>query len=140
MMKSKIILLALIIAFACHSPEKKVNTDFYTTTLFNDVQNQAIFPDSKTFVDCATKRPLQDILREYETEKGKPGFDLKKFIEDNFEPPYRPTSGFVSDSLQSMEVHINNLWPVLTRKPDQYNSNSTLLPLPRPYIVPGGRF
>ncbi|HEY5826540.1 MAG TPA: trehalase family glycosidase, partial [Cyclobacteriaceae bacterium] len=31
-------------------------------------------------------------------------------------------------------------WPVLTRKPDQYNSNSTLLPLPKPYIVPGGRF
>ena len=138
-MKSKIILLMTLVTFACHSPEK-VTTDFYSTTLFNDVQNQAIFPDSKTFVDCATKRPLQEIISDYEKGKTKPGFDLKKFIEDNFEPPFRPKSGFVSDSLQSMEDHINKLWPVLTRKPDQYNSNSTLLPLPKPYIVPGGRF
>lgn len=138
-MKNIIIILTMVTVIGCNTPEK-VKTDFYNTSLFNDVQNQAIFPDSKTFVDCAAKRPIEDIISDYEKEKNKSDFDLKKFIEDNFEPPYRPKSGFVSDSLQSMEDHINKLWPVLTRVPDQYNSNSTLLALPKPYIVPGGRF
>jgi alpha,alpha-trehalase len=138
-MKSKIALLVLAIAFACQ-PAEKVETDFYKSDLFNDVQNKAIFPDSKTFVDCAAKRPLSDILSDYNEEKRNSGFDLRKFIEENFEPPYRPQSGYKSDSLISMEEHINKLWPVLTRQPDQLNSNSTLLPLPKPYIVPGGRF
>jgi len=139
-MKDRIAFFILLISLAaCHSPEK-VNTNFYGTSLFQDVQNQAIFADSKTFVDCAAKRPIEEIVKVYESEKSKTGFDLRKFIADNFEPPLRPTSAFLSDSLLSMEQHINGLWPVLTRKPDRHNSNSTLLSLPHPYVVPGGRF
>src|SRR6267154_2063473 len=131
--------LILMLVCACKPPEKN-RVDFYTTNLFKDVQNRSIFPDSKTFVDCNSKKPIEEVVKLYEQEKLKPGFALKKFVEENFEPPYRPASGFKSDSLRSMEEHLKSLWPVLTRKRDDYNGNSSLIPLPKQYIVPGGRF
>jgi alpha,alpha-trehalase len=39
-----------------------------------------------------------------------------------------------------MEDHIRALWPVLTRSPDSADARSSLIPLPNPYVVPGGRF
>ncbi|HND88263.1 MAG TPA: alpha,alpha-trehalase TreF, partial [Saprospiraceae bacterium] len=39
----------------------------------------------------------------------------------------------------SPEQHIEALWPALTRQPDA-PKYSSLLPLPHPYVVPGGRF
>ena len=41
-----------------------------------------------------------------------------------------------------MEEHIRALWPVLTRgpPPDTAAVRSSLIPLPHPYVVPGGRF
>ncbi|OLE71690.1 MAG: hypothetical protein AUG74_06195, partial [Bacteroidetes bacterium 13_1_20CM_4_60_6] len=39
-----------------------------------------------------------------------------------------------------MVQHVQTLWPVLTRVPDSANARSSLIPLPNPYIVPGGRF
>src|SRR5689334_413210 len=39
-----------------------------------------------------------------------------------------------------MEEHICALWPTLTRVTDQVDLRSSLIPLPRAYVVPGGRF
>jgi alpha,alpha-trehalase len=39
-----------------------------------------------------------------------------------------------------MVQHINALWPVLTRSADSADIRSSLIPLPSPYVVPGGRF
>ena len=36
--------------------------------------------------------------------------------------------------------HIDGLWPVLERAPEPGRPDSSLLPLPFPYVVPGGRF
>ncbi len=54
--------------------------------LFVEVQMQKIFPDGKTFVDCIPKRKPTDIMYDYGIQKG-PNFNLKKFVEDNFEIP-----------------------------------------------------
>src|SRR5690606_34480061 len=51
-----------------------------------------------------------------------------------------PPSDYVSDPDQPLAAHIDNLWDVLTRHPRQHRPYSSLLPLPRPYVVPGGRF
>ena len=40
----------------------------------------------------------------------------------------------------SLKAHIEQLWDVLQRKADTKQPHSSLLPLPEPYIVPGGRF
>jgi alpha,alpha-trehalase len=114
--------------------------NFYNTSLFHDVQLNAIFPDSKTFVDCIPKKDIKAIVIDYEYAKQNPDFDLRKFVEVNFDLPVRPKSMFATDTSLVVEEHLNNLWPLLTRKLDQPEVGSSLIPLPYDYVVPGGRF
>ena len=107
--------------------------------LFKEVQLARIFPDNKTFVDCVPKRKPADIMYDYGLMKG-PNFNLKKFVEDNFQVPISPTSNYKTDTTESVVTHIKNLWKVLKREHDTTIEGSTLLPLPNSYIVPGGRF
>jgi alpha,alpha-trehalase len=107
--------------------------------LFVEVQMQKIFPDGKTFVDCIPKRKPSDIMYDYGMQKGSK-FDLKKFVEDNFEIPQPVTANYKSDTSEDVVTHIKKLWTVLKRNPDKEVEGSSLLPLPYPYIVPGGRF
>jgi alpha,alpha-trehalase len=120
--------------------ERKQAVDFFATDLFKEVQLKAIFPDSKTFADCVAKRPLNDILSDYQGEKSGDAFDLKSFVQQNFALPQRSQSGFAADTTVTLEQHLTRLWSVLTRNADDYDPNSSLIPLKYPYIVPGGRF
>ncbi len=108
--------------------------------LFVDVQMSGIFPDSKTFPDCVPKASPEEIVAAYEREKGRAGFDLKAFVERWFDLPRQYASDFHSDTSRSLVEHINALWPVLTRLPEEQEVGGSLIPLPYPYIVPGGRF
>jgi alpha,alpha-trehalase len=109
--------------------------------LFADVQNARVFPDSKTFVDA---RPLSDpaqIVRAYASERGRPGFDLRAFVAAHFTAPAPAAVAIsASDPAMDMEAHIRALWPLLTRRADTPDPRSSLIPLPSPYVVPGGRF
>lgn len=138
LLHSIVLLLLLSLLAACSTHEADVN--FYDSDLFRDVQLKAVFPDSKTFVDCTPKRELEDILDDYQKIKSTPDFDLKEFVRLNFDLPVRPKSTFVTDTTLLMEEHITRLWPVLTRKADDKNEKSSLIPLPYDYVVPGGRF
>jgi alpha,alpha-trehalase len=106
--------------------------------LFADVQLQQIFPDGKTFVDCVPKEYPETINQKYLSLKDKQGFNLEAFIHEYFQMPVVRTSGYVTDEKQSVEQHIEELWEVLSRNP--VTEEGTLVPLPYPYIVPGGRF
>jgi len=109
-------------------------------TFFHDVQLSDLFPDSKTFVDA---RPLQspaDITARYAAERGAAGFTLRAFVERHFEMPRSAGADFRTDTTQTMEQHARALWPALTRTPDSSATLSSLIPLPFPYVVPGGRF
>ena len=108
--------------------------------LFIDVQMDRVFQDGKTFVDCIPKRKPADIVAGYEAQKGTPGFDLHKFVFDNFELPPAPNDTYKTNTTEDVVTHIHNLWAVLRRTPDKVVEGSSLLPLPYPYIVPGGRF
>jgi alpha,alpha-trehalase len=107
--------------------------------LFEAVQMARVFPDSKTFADCSPKFSDEEILANYEAQRGGENFDLKAFVDAHFNLPRQYASGFKADMDRSIEEHINALWPVLTRQADQ-GDRGTLIPLPHPYIVPGGRF
>src|SRR5688572_471598 len=100
-------LLIASVLTGCASKEARI--DFYASDLFRDVQLLAVFPDSKTFVDCTPKRDLEEIVRDYETAKGKPDFDLKEFVRLNFELPVRPKSTFATDTTLLMEEHLTRL-------------------------------
>jgi alpha,alpha-trehalase len=108
--------------------------------LFHDVQIARVFPDSKTFVDSRALYPPAEIAARYAAASGDPQFDLKRFVEQNFEMPRAAGADYHSDTTRSMEEHIRALWPVLTRAHDTPDPRSSLIPLPNPYVVPGGRF
>jgi alpha,alpha-trehalase len=107
--------------------------------LFEKVQFGQLFKDSKTFADCIPKFPTDKILANYEDASLDKGFNLQTFINENFVIPPAIISDFQSDTSKIAAEHIDSLWGVLTRQPDA-NTNGTLIPLPYPYVVPGGRF
>ena len=112
--------------------------------LFREVQLQRVFADGKTFVDAVPKRDPAAILQDYERFKPS-GNDLKKFVAANFDLPAAPTPLNYVQPEKNLVMHINNLWSVLKRAPDTVSAagntlTGSLLPLPYPYIVPGGRF
>lgn len=112
--------------------------------LFDEVQLKAVFPDSKTFADCTPKFPAATILAAYEKARQRRDVNLRAFVEQNFTLPVTPASGYTSKAGQSAEQHITDLWPVLTRpaspRPRAGEPVGSLIPLPKPYVVPGGRF
>ncbi len=110
--------------------------------LFRDVQLSRIFPDGKTFVDCIPKKDPADIVQSYLAIKKNPAirFSLQLFVEENFEIPASPAETYKTPADEDIVTHINKLWKLLRREPDQPVKGSSLLPLPHPYIVPGGRF
>jgi alpha,alpha-trehalase len=108
--------------------------------LFHDVQMARVFPDSKTFVDSRPRSAPADIAALYATERTRPGFDLAVFVREHFEASRPATVAVRSDTAQSMDAHIRGLWSSLTRPAEPPDPHSSLIPLPGPYVVPGGRF
>ncbi|MFC3607782.1 alpha,alpha-trehalase TreF [Stutzerimonas tarimensis] len=108
--------------------------------LFVDVQMGRVFPDSKTFVDCAPLMHPERILNNYREQRGEPGFDLKAFVMEHFSPFELPADEFVANPDDTLVQHIDRLWAFLTRHPQDHPERSSLLPLPHDYVVPGGRF
>ncbi|MFP2514471.1 alpha,alpha-trehalase [Buttiauxella agrestis] len=107
--------------------------------LFTDVQTAKLFPDQKTFADAVPKNDPLMILADYRMQRNQSGFDLRHFVNVNFVLP-KEGEKYVPPEGQSLREHIDSLWPVLTRTTDSASKWDSLLPLPKPYVVPGGRF
>ena len=105
--------------------------------LFDAVQKSKIFEDQKDMADAIPMFSLSEINENYELEKDNEGFDLKEFVLKHFKFDQKTESIQERDNLPINE-HIEKLWDELTRTADV--EKGTLLKLPKPYIVPGGRF
>jgi alpha,alpha-trehalase len=108
--------------------------------LFHDVQVARVFEDSKTFVDARPRREPREVAAAYAAERAGAGFSLRTFVEREFELPAPAGGDLRTDTALTMEQHVVALWPALTREPDAPDARSSLIPLPRRYVVPGGRF
>lgn len=106
--------------------------------LFRDVQLRRIFPDGQTFVDLVPQKQVRTILKAYKQQRHNPNFDLDDFVRRHFAEYLQEAQEYTSDPKHTIEEHINELWPILTR--ENYKRRGSLLALPYPYIVPGGRF
>jgi alpha,alpha-trehalase len=105
--------------------------------LYEDVQLSGIFSDSKFFVDSTPNCDTSFILSAYATEKKIPNFSLLEFVKKYFHFPAEHPSNYESAN-KPIDQHIQDLWDELTRQPT--TATGTLIQLPYPYIVPGGRF
>ncbi len=130
------------ITLFCTSPQHNIieidTPEELYGNLFHDVQaNPEIFSDSKTFPDCLPNVAPKEIRKRYDRLEDRSTAALKKFIHENFSLP-QSTTPFGTDSLP-INQHIARLWNYLERPADKPVSG-TRIPLPYPYIVPGGRF
>lgn len=106
-------------------------------TLFDEVQRSQIFEDQKTMTDAVPLFSVAEINSKYENEKNAEGFDLKQFVLSHFD--FLGTKISITRETQlPIDEHIEKLWDELTRT--AYEEKGTLLKLPKPYVVPGGRF
>jgi alpha,alpha-trehalase len=108
--------------------------------LYRAVEMGGLFPDQKTFADAISNESAAQVMADYEREKELPGFDLNSFVSQRFALPPRRFDLHQRRPDWSVKDYINNMWEVLRREPDEITLYSSLLPLSRPYIVPGGRF
>jgi alpha,alpha-trehalase len=107
--------------------------------LFADVQLKRIHADGMTFVDQVPAERLRKILKAYGQQRENPGFSLHDFVAEYFKDYISDQAvDYHSNPVNTIEQHINELWDVLTRT--AYKNSGSLIALPYPYIVPGGRF
>ena len=108
--------------------------------LFTDLHASGQWADGKEISDAYAIEDPANILAIYRQEKNHPNFDLKTFFNNYFVSAQSQGKEYQSDSSLPVEDHIERLWSVLAREPDNEEYFSTLIPLPYPYVVPGGRF
>ena len=111
---------------------------FLASELFARVQCQPLFPDSKTFADAVPNKPWADISQAFEWWKTHGNGDLLAFVQQHFILPQHAELKAEHGS-QSLASYIAESWARLTRPADSAGAGS-LIPLPHPYLVPGGRF
>jgi len=108
--------------------------------LFEVVQRGGIFGDSKSFVDAVPRGEPAHIVALFNEARHRPDFDLADFLAGHFDLPADPDAAAAPDSGRPVHQHIDRMWNALTRGPDDGARPSSLIPLPYPYVVPGGRF
>lgn len=106
--------------------------------LFGDVQNNRVYEDSKTFADLVPRRRMKQIQQEYLLEKQDPHFDLRDFVNRHFYAFGDAEASYKTDPHMTVSEHISELWNVLEKR--NRRDRGSLVALPYPYIVPGGRF
>ncbi|HEY0339983.1 MAG TPA: alpha,alpha-trehalase TreF, partial [Steroidobacteraceae bacterium] len=92
------------------------------------------------FVDAVPKSAPDDILKQYHTAHPSSPETLKRFVAEHFTLPAQAVSVPSPPEKISITTHIDRLWDQLTRKSPVAPPYSSALPLPKPYVVPGGRF
>jgi alpha,alpha-trehalase len=108
--------------------------------LYTAVQMAPVYADGKLFADAIPKTAPADILAHYRTERPASAAALKAFVESHFTLPGAATAptGFAEQA--TIAQHIDGLWDILKRTTREAPPNGSLLALPQPYVVPGGRF
>ena len=86
--------------------------------LFEEVQKNGVYADSKTFCDLVPKANPQAILKAWQQQRTHADFDLQAFLDHSFFHPASPTASFQSRPEEGVTAHISRLWPCLSREVD----------------------
>ncbi len=107
--------------------------------LFSAVQEGGIFADGKAFVDAVPRRPIEAILKDFES-LGTNKADLLSFVHANFDLPQAVSVRMPAAFGNSLRDYIRSLWPALSREPQLGVEFSSELKIAHRHVVPGGRF
>lgn len=132
-------LVCLCVACMARAAELATPAEIYGE-LFEHVQLEHVYPDSKNFVDALPVKSPEQVLAEYRAASKRPDFDLRKFVAAHFTAPPAAGAEYHTVPGQDVREHIDALWKVLERKPEDQRPYSSRLALPHRYVVPGGRF
>src|ERR1700733_12284207 len=109
--------------------------------LFAAVQSAHVFPDSKTFADALPRESPAAILRHYQAQEPASRAELVLFVSRYFVIPDSTAKVSVASAGSApLGAHIDALWPQLERDTSTAPRYSSALVVPKPYVVPGGRF
>jgi alpha,alpha-trehalase len=108
--------------------------------LFVAVQSSGLFKDGKAFVDATPNESPTRILADYHAVHPDSPQALLAFVESHFRLPVAAEAAASAPEQVPIATHIDRLWSQLTRRSNSAPAYSSLLPLPQPYVVPGGRF
>ncbi|XP_015122762.1 trehalase isoform X2 [Diachasma alloeum] len=132
--------------------------------LLHTVQMANLYPDSKTFVDMKMKKSAAETLTAFHrmmnsTNQSPSKGNIQHFIDNNFDPPgsefetwipgdWRAEPKFLArvkdGELRKFASDLNDIWKLLGRKmTDDVRVNEhlySIIYVPHPVIVPGGRF
>lgn len=124
---------------ATTAPALPATPDEAWPQVFAAVQEAWLFEDQKLFADAVPRGEPAAIEAAYLAQRGTPGFDLRRFVDRHFVLPAAIADTPVEPHA-TLRDHIGALWPLLTRHGARPVAYDSLLPLPEPYVVPGGRF
>ena len=108
--------------------------------LFELVQSRRLYADSKTFVDATPKADVAAILEAFRGMDRTDDDDLRAFVDRYFELPVESAPAAEAREIAPVRERLDALWSSLARAADRVVPDSSLIPLPRPFLVPGGRF
>ncbi len=108
-------------------------------SVFKAVQEAGLFADQKVFVDAVPREAPAEVEAAFARERAEAGFDLRRFVDTRFVLPAQLAASEIAPQ-PGLRAHIDALWPLLTRRSPAPRPHDSLLPLPHPYVVPGGRF
>lgn len=106
--------------------------------LFREVQSRRIYPDSKSFADAVPRGALAEIVAEWERKAPLSDRELQEFVRANFDVP--ADARHIDAVPDDFESYLSEALGALTRVQSDAPCNSSAIALPRPFIVPGGRF
>lgn len=127
------------VAAPAHDARAVATPDQAWPMVFTAVQEARLFEDQKFFVDAVPRGTPAQVEAEFARQRHAPGFDLRRFVHTHFVLPAE-AAGTDIPRRDTLRAHIDALWPLLTRRSPQPLPHDSLLPLPYPYVVPGGRF
>jgi alpha,alpha-trehalase len=136
-------LWGLLSVVSAHAGTPGVDTDppqVLFQDLFIAVQTAPVYSDGKAFPDAVPGAAPSEIMNQYHAERPDSSAALKRFVEAHFTLPSQAAVSSSPPGRVSIVAHIDGLWNELTRRSTDAPRYSSLLALPQPFVVPGGRF
>lgn len=130
--------LLFLSGFVVTAQPAPASPDVLYGPLFTAVQEDTVFEDSKTFADAFPLTSPDSIRQAYQASFQQNDFSLASFVQQYFMIPENEGSTAQKLEKTDLKSHIERLWPVLSKPP--VRDSGSLIKLPYPYIVPGGRF